>query len=241
MSRRVTTARTRRRPPQRAQVKTSRANVRPEEAGPVQAGWLRGRARGAAAARPGAVVAEAGAAGRTKASRGRRGPCGRGRWGRSRRGSAPGACGRRDEGGEAPEEGGRRQDEDGRGGAAHGVLHQAVVAASQARGGQRPAGAVARQPLEALPVVGVDPGVGVQREAVDDGDAAVRGARWLRRLAQGQALLERGQAQGVEAVLRVDVGVEDAVLVEEPPGAPHQPPREGGHLVGRGRGEGLRR
>jgi hypothetical protein len=60
--------------------------------------------------------------------------------------------------------------------------------------------------LEAVAVVLVDPRTGVQREALDDGDAAVERTGSVASVTPREALLQGGLLEDVEPVLREDVG-----------------------------------
>ncbi len=102
----------------------------------------------------------------------------------------------RDESDEAAGELRGGEDEDGA--ATGAVLVVAVVASGEALEGKRPPAAVAAEALEAFPVVGVDPGVGVEAEALEDGEAtAPAGLAVL----EGEAVLHRLGPQGVERIL----------------------------------------
>src|SRR5215470_5715335 len=82
--------------------------------------------------------------------------------------------------GHPAEEGQRRQDEvrlSGGGGPLQPVGEPAVRQDREPLQGQGTAGAVVAQPLEARDVVLVEPGVGVEREALDEGTPAGRPAR----------------------------------------------------------------
>jgi hypothetical protein len=103
--------------------------------------------------------------------------------------------------------------------AAHGLLHavlvQAVVTASETRGGDGTACAVPAEALEADGVIGVDPSVSVHGDAVSDGDSAVvRASGSLRGSAQVEGLLKGLHAECVEAVIELGVSVIEAAAVQ---------------------------
>jgi hypothetical protein len=119
----------------------------------------------------------------------------------------------------------------------------AVVEGDEALLGEGPASAVAAETLEALPVGLMDEGVGVEGEAVDDGEATVvlpglHGGEGLGGRGEGEGLLEGLGAEGLDVAVGGDVSVEEARGVELLRDAAGEAGGDAGDVVGRGRRQG---
>jgi hypothetical protein len=124
--------------------------------------------------------------------------------------------GGRDERGHPAEEGHRSQDEvrlSGGGGPLHPVGESSVGQGREPLERKRTAGAVVAQPLEADDVILVKPGVGVEREALDEGTAAGRPARGRARPAPWH--LDAFELEDIERSVRHGLLLEDASSVEQ--------------------------
>ena len=164
---------------------------------------------------------------------------GRGRWrGRNDGGPQPGIgsedaevahqvrSGGRNEGGEAAEKGERGHHEvSRRGRPLHPVSESSIGKGREALEGQRPPGTVGAEPLQPEDVVFVEPGVGVQREALDESTAAAGAAGRLRPGGRRLQCLELEEFEGF---------LGGGLLLEEAAGA--QPGR---NAPGQGGGEPL--
>jgi hypothetical protein len=156
------------------------------------------------------------------------------------------AARRGQEGGEALHQLGGGEDE-GRGagvrGPAEAVGVAAVIEGDEALLGEGPAGAVATETLEALPVGLMDEGVGVEGEAVDDGEATVvlpglHGGERLGGSGVGEGLLEGLGVELLDVTVGGSVGVEEAPGVELLRDATGDAGDDAGDVVGRRRGQG---
>lgn len=119
----------------------------------------------------------------------------------------------------------------------------AVVETGEALLGEGPARPIATEALETPPVGGVHEGVGVEREAVDDGEAAVvlpgrHGGEGLGGGGEGEGLLEGAGAELLHVVVGGDVGVEEAPGVEALVDAAGEAAGDAGDILGRGRRQG---
>jgi hypothetical protein len=153
---------------------------------------------------------------------------------------------RRQEGGEALHQLGGGEDE-GRGtrvrGPAEAVGVAAVIETGETLLGEGPAGTVAAEALEAVPVGLGDEGVGVEREAVDDGEATVvlprlHGGEGLGGSGEGERLLEGLGAELLDVAVGGSVGVEEAPDVELSGDATGEGGGDAGDVGGRGRRQG---